>query len=126
MPATLVPVPQYIPHVDRSYRPAAERRRHPRVECPPVRVSGLRAIVHDIGRGGIGLQTRAALKEGERIRFVLEDTMSRTSQELQAVVVSVEGQRADCRWVSPTAAQDSWLRDRLAAWFAALDGASRR
>jgi hypothetical protein len=126
MPATLVPVPQYIPRVHPPRAASGERRRHPRLECPPVRVSGIRAIAQEVSRGGLGLHTGAALKVGQRIDIRLEDTMSRTSQEFQAVVVSVERERAGCRWVSPTAAQEAWLQDRLAGWFAALDGASRR
>ncbi len=126
MPATLVPVPQYLPRVRASHAATDERRRHPRLECPPVRISGVRAIAQDISRGGIGLRTSTPLKAGQRIRITLEDTMSRSIEEFQAVVVYVDGQRAGCRWVSPTATQEAWLRDRLAAWFAALDGASRR
>jgi hypothetical protein len=117
-----------------GYRPApralrlepGERRRQPRLACPPLFVDGLPALVQDVSRTGISILVDVPLIPGDTHRLILTDAIIESTQLLDAEVVWFDGERAGLRWCNLNAEQNSWLRSRFEAWFGALEGASRR
>jgi hypothetical protein len=103
-----------------------ERRRQPRLGCPPLFVDGLPALVHDVSRTGIAILVDVPVYPGEVHRLILTDAINESSQLLEAEVVWCDGERAGLRWCNLNVEQNSWLRHRFEAWLGALEGASRR
>jgi len=114
------------------YRPGVlrlepgERRRQPRLACPPLFVDGLPALAHDVSRTGLSILVDLPLQAGEVYRLILTDAIDESAQMLEAEVVWYDGTRAGLRWCNLNADQDIWLRHRFEAWLGALVGASRR
>lgn len=94
----------------------AARRAHPRMAGPPVAVSGLRARVHDISRGGMSLTLYAAAEVGDRFELVLTDTLVHYAQEVVAEIVWAVRGRVGMRWVGLTERQQEWLDERFSFW----------
>ena len=87
-----------------------ERRRQPRLACPPVFVDGLPALVHDVSRSGISILVDVPVAPGEIYRLILTDAIDESAQMLEAEVVWYHEERAGLRWHRLNADQDSWLR----------------
>lgn len=103
-----------------------ERRREPRLACPPLFVDGLSAVVQDVSRTGIALQVDTPIRVGEVYRLHLTDAIDESSETLEAEVVWRDGKRAGLEWCNLTFEQDAWLRAQFTAWLGAMVGASRR
>ena len=113
-------------HDDEDALAAHERRSQPRVsDRPPLQVSGLRAVVHDVSRNGICLIVPEPVARGERFRLQLTDTLDFCSRTMDSEVVWFSHNRAGLRWVDLTPADDQWLLERFQAWMRSLEGASR-
>jgi hypothetical protein len=119
-----VPAPVSAPGVLRLE--PGERRRQPRLACPPLFVDGLSALVHDVSPTGISILVDEPLVSGDVYRLILTDAINESAQMLEAEVVWYNGERAGLRWYHLNAEQNAWLRSRFQAWMGALEGASRR
>ena len=86
---------------------------------PPLRVSGLDALVHDVSRAGVCLQVYQAVQPGTRFALVLTDALSGSSQRMEAEAVWWAGDRAGFRWVGLTPEQDRWLLRCFQSWLGA-------
>ncbi len=97
--------------------PAPLRRRGaPRIEAPPLFVSGVPADVIDVSLGGICLRTRNPLALGQELDLVVSDGLCNFTTELRAQVVWCGRGRVGLRWLALSEAQLQWLRDRSATW----------
>lgn len=92
------------------------RRRDPRVREPPLRVTGLPALVCDVSLGGVRLALRSALEVGEQVRLVLVDEEDGTTQELTAEVRWCRRNQAGLRWAELGSAEKEWLDRRISRW----------
>lgn len=84
-------------------------------------VSGLRAVVHDVSRGGICLHTSDSLTPGEKLELLLTDTDVFHSAEIRAEVRwSARGQ-VGLQWVDLDRRQREWLESRIRDWDATAE-----
>lgn len=118
--------PAFVPRPGVLRLEPGERRSQPRLDCPPLFVDGLPALVHDVSRTGLSILVDVSLLPGEVHRLILTDAIDESSQMLEAEVVWYDGVRAGLRWCNLNSEQDAWLRHRFEAWLGALVGASRR
>jgi hypothetical protein len=105
---------------------ATERRRAARLDCPPLFVDGLSAVVQDVSRSGIALLVDHPVRQGEVYRLTLTDAIDESFETLQAEVVWYHSKKAGLRWCNLSLEQELWLGQRFKAWLGALVGASRR
>lgn len=124
--ASIEVTPAFVPRPGALRLEPGERRRQPRLACPPLFVDGLPALVHDVSRTGLSILVDVSVQPGEVYRLILTDAIDESTQLLEAEVVWFDGTRAGLRWCNLNAEQDNWLRYRFEAWLGALVGASRR
>jgi hypothetical protein len=102
----------------------ANRRQFPRIEEPPLHVSGVWATVDDVSCGGVCLKVPQPVARGSRLPLILTDAHMYFSQEVEAEVMWCSGPRAGLRFVNLTDDQQEWIEQRLLAW--ERDGGARR
>lgn len=103
-----------------------DRRSDLRLDCPPLRLTGLRATVYDVSRNGLCVHALVPVEHGQHYHLLLRDDLDSSTCEIDAEVVWHTEGRAGLRWVGLTNEQDRWLLRRFQAWLGALHGASRR
>lgn len=101
---------------------SAEGRRAERLAHPPLMLSGLRAIVHDISASGICIHTSEQLQPGERLELMLTDAEVFHSAELCAEVRWIRRDQVGLQFVELDRQQREWLAARLANWHASGAG----
>lgn len=106
-------------------RRGEEGRRYPRVERPPLILSGMPAVVHDVSEGGICLHTRESPPSGQRVDLLLTDAQLYHAQELRAEVMWCRPGQVGLRWVDLTRPQQEWLCGRVTEWSRETPGARK-
>lgn len=96
--------------------PREERRLHPRVSEPPLRMSGLFGIIRDVSQGGFRLETPDPVRVGDRFEVVALDQDALTNVEIETEVVWVRPGAAGFIWRPSSPHQEAWLKGRLRAW----------
>ena len=102
--------------VRRASSRGAERRRHTRIERPPLVIDGLRAIVVDVSHKGIGLILDAPVTPGQRFNLCLTDVLAEESRSVEAEVTWCSGVRAGLRWVGLAPEREVWIHGRFNEW----------
>lgn len=103
-------------HLPRGLVRGAERRRYTRVDCPPLVVDGLRAIVVDVSQKGIGLILEAPVTPGQRFNLSLTDVAAEQTRSVEAEVTWCSGVRAGLRWVGLAPEREAWIHGRFQEW----------
>jgi hypothetical protein len=103
---------------EREERERLERNRRlqPRVERPPVSISGVWGEVLDISLTGISVTVERGLEPGMRLDLVLMDTRSAEQRWIEAEVMWSDQERAGLRWIELTAEDQEWLVERFSSW----------
>ncbi len=94
----------------------SERRSFPRLEDPPLHLSGIDGAVIDVSLGGMGIAVPRQLRVGERYEVVLTDDLLKISQCATVMVVRVNLTTVGLQWVDATPEQMQWLRECILRW----------
>jgi len=92
------------------------RRVHPRVERPPVDLSGIWGEVVDISLTGIAVMVTDPIDLGTRLDLVVTDARTHDQRWIPAEVMWSEGKRTGLRWVDLSDDDRAWLLERFSAW----------